>query len=172
MQRLTISLDDRLAAELDELMRLRGYSSRSEAFRDMLRRELGQQAATADPQAPFIAVLSYVYDHHERQLATRLTELQHDHHELTVSTMHAHLSHDECVETAILRGPPGVLNDFAQSVIAQTGVRHGSINLIPLDAPATRNAAMIPADAVTTADHPHASGHDQDKDHRPPHKHV
>lgn len=136
MQRLTISLDDRLAQELDELMRLRGYSSRSEAFRDMLRRDLGQQAATANPQALFIAVLSYVYDHHERQLATRLTELQHHHHELTVSTMHAHLSHEECVETAILRGPLGVLSDFAQSVIAQTGVRHGSINLIPLEAPA------------------------------------
>ncbi len=133
MQRLTISLDDRLATELDQLMRVKGYTSRSEAFRDMLRRELGQQAASADPDAPFIAILSYVYDHHERQLATRLTELQHDHHDLTISTMHAHLSVEECVETAILRGPLRVLTEFAQSVIAQTGVRHGSINLIPLD---------------------------------------
>jgi|SRR5476649_623393 len=132
MQRLTISLDDRLAGELDQLMRVKGYSSRSEAFRDMLRRELGQQAAEADPDASFIAILSYVYDHHERQLATRLTELQHDHHDLTISTMHAHLSMEECVETAILRGPLGALTEFAQSVIAQTGVRHGSINLIPL----------------------------------------
>lgn len=170
MQRLTISLDDRLAAELDELMRLRGYSSRSEAFRDMLRRDLGQQAATADPEAPFIAVLSYVYDHHERQLATRLTELQHDHHELTVSTMHAHLSHDECVETAILRGPLGVLTEFAQSVIAQTGVRHGSINLVPLDATAARDAKKVPAIAAMTAEHNLAGAHG--KNHRHPHKHA
>jgi len=132
MQRLTISLDDRLAVELDKLMHVKGYSSRSEAFRDMLRRELGQQAAASDPDAPFIAVLSYVYDHHERQLSTRLTELQHDHHDLTISTLHAHLNQEECVETAILRGPLGALTEFAQSVIAQTGVRHGSINLIPL----------------------------------------
>ncbi|TKI05327.1 nickel-responsive transcriptional regulator NikR [Martelella alba] len=133
MQRLTFSLDDPLAAAFDQLMRQNGYASRSEAFRDMLRRELGRQAAAAEPDTPFIAVLSYVYDHHERQLSSRLTELQHDHHELTVSTMHAHLSHAECVETVILRGPLRLLETFAQSVIAQTGVRHGSINLIPLE---------------------------------------
>ncbi len=161
MQRLTISLDDRLAVELDELMRLKGYSSRSEAFRDMLRRELGQQAASADPQAPFIAILSYVYDHHERQLATRLTELQHDHHDLTISTMHAHLSQEECVETAILRGPLLALSEFAQSVIAQTGVRHGSINLIPIDAPAA--AAHSGEDA--------AHGYHHDAAHRHTHQH-
>lgn len=157
MQRLTISLDDRLAVELDQLMRLKGYASRSEAFRDMLRRELGLQAASADPLAPFIAILSYVYDHHERQLATRLTELQHDHHDLTISTMHAHLSQDECVETAILRGPLRALTEFAQSVIAQTGVRHGSINLIPLQDFAGHN-------------HP---GHDHDDSAgQPAHRHV
>ncbi len=134
MQRLTLSLDDQLALAFDELMRRNGYASRSEAFRDMLRRELGRQVAASDVNTPFIAILSYVYDHHERQLSARLTELQHDHHELTISTMHAHLSHDECVETAILRGPLRQLTEFAQSVIAQTGVRHGSINLIPLEA--------------------------------------
>ncbi len=135
MQRLTLSLDDQLALAFDELMRRNGYTSRSEAFRDMLRRELGRQAATTSLDTPFIAILSYVYDHHERQLSARLTELQHGHHELTISTMHAHLSHDECVETAILRGPLRQLTAFAQSVIAQTGVRHGSINLIPLEGP-------------------------------------
>lgn len=132
MQRLTISMDDDLAADFDTLMRRKGYANRSEAFRDMLRRELGEMSAAADRDGECVAVLSYVYDHHERQLASRLAGMQHDHHDLTVSTMHTHLSHDECVESVILRGEVARIERFAESVIAQTGVRHGRLNLIPL----------------------------------------
>ncbi|MCL6406072.1 MULTISPECIES: nickel-responsive transcriptional regulator NikR [Dickeya] len=133
MQRLTISLDDPLAEALDALMLRKGYANRSEAFRDMLRRELGEMTVAQDKNAECVAVLSYVYDHHERQLSSRLAGMQHEHHHLTVSTMHTHLSHDECVETVILRGPTERVEQFAASVIAQTGVRHGRLNLIPME---------------------------------------
>ncbi|PWC11826.1 nickel-responsive transcriptional regulator NikR [Brenneria roseae subsp. americana] len=132
MQRLTISMDDQLAQDFDELMARKGYANRSEAFRDMLRRELGEMTRKTDQEGECVAVLSYVYDHHERQLSSRLAEMQHDHHDLTVSTMHTHLSHEECVETVILRGTAALVERFAESVMAQTGVRHGQLNLIPL----------------------------------------
>lgn len=132
MQRLTISLSDDLAAAFDELMRQRGYSSRSEAVRDMLRRELGENGLTDGGNAPCVGVLSYVFDHHERQLSSRLTSLQHDHHDLAVATMHAHISHEDCIETVILRGGAEEVRAFAHSVIAETGVRHGQVQLIPV----------------------------------------
>ena len=40
MQRLTISVDDDLAASFDALVAARGYTSRSEAMRDLVRRAL------------------------------------------------------------------------------------------------------------------------------------
>ena len=83
MQRLTISLDDELAAAFDELIQRRGYANRSEAVRDLLRRELGESDLTSGTAKQCVAVLSYVFDHHERQLSSRLTSLQHDHHDLT-----------------------------------------------------------------------------------------
>lgn len=45
MQRVTITVDDELAAELDRFMAVRGYANRSEAIRDLTRSGL-QQAAT------------------------------------------------------------------------------------------------------------------------------
>ena len=133
MQRLTISLDDDLAEAFDELMRRRGYANRSEAFRDLLRRELGEIDLADGKARQCVAVLSYIFDHHERQLSSRLTDIQHDHHDLAIATLHAHISHEDCVESVILRGTTGKVRDFAQSVIAETGVRHGHMHLIPVE---------------------------------------
>ena len=104
MQRFTISLDDRLAEEFDRLIAERGYDNRSEAVRDLLRHELDHARLKAGLAAHCVAALSYVYNHHERELSERLTALQHGHHDLTVSAMHVHLDHDHCLETVVLRG--------------------------------------------------------------------
>lgn len=126
-----MSLDDDLANAFDALVRERGYENRSEAFRDLLRQDLSNSMLAEVPQGPCVATLSYVYNHHQRQLASRLNDLQHHHHELTVSTLHAHLDHDHCIETVILRGRSDDVRAFAQSVIAQPGVSHGQLHLIP-----------------------------------------
>jgi CopG family nickel-responsive transcriptional regulator len=133
MERFTISLDEKLASEFDQLIRERGYRNRSEAVRDLLRGRLDtlriQQAL-----APFcVASLSYVYNHHERDLAERLTELQHQHHDLVVASTHVHLDHDNCLETAILRGATEDVQRFADALTAERGVRHGQLNLVPVD---------------------------------------
>ena len=42
MQRVTVTLDEELVAEVDELMHERGYQNRSEAIRDLTRSGLKQ----------------------------------------------------------------------------------------------------------------------------------
>jgi CopG family nickel-responsive transcriptional regulator len=133
MERFTISLDEKLASEFDKLIRERGYLNRSEAVRDMLRGKL-DSLRLDESLAPFcVASLSYVYNHHERDLAERLTEIQHDHHDLVVASTHVHLDHDNCLETVMLRGKTDVVRRFADTLIAERGVRHGQINLVPVD---------------------------------------
>jgi len=132
VKRLTMSLDDDLADAFEALMRERGYENRSEAFRDLLRHGLGEMRRREQPRGPCVAVLSYLYNHHERQLAARLTDAQHEHHEITVAATHAHLDHDHCIETLILRGPTDRVQAFSQSVITQPGVSHGQLHLIPV----------------------------------------
>ena len=134
MMRLTMSLDDHLAEAFDAIVAERGYANRSEAFRDLLRGHIGSQRQAEHPEGPCVGTLSYVYDHHQRQLAMRLTDMQHDHHELTVSTTHAHLDHDHCIEVVILRGPTAQVQAFANAVIAQPGVSHGQLHLVPMAA--------------------------------------
>ncbi len=154
MERITISLDESLAHEFDRLIARRGYATRSEAVRDLLRRELESERAAAGT-GHCVANLSYVYNHHERDLGERLTGAQHAHHDLCVATMHAHLDHEACLESVILRGPVQAVREFAQSVIAERGVRHGAIN-------------VISADISGRAPHGHPHGHGDGA----PHVHV
>lgn len=133
MQRITITLDDDLSAAFEALRARRGYANRSEMVRDMIRERLKAERQTLEPNAPCLASLSYVYNHHVRDLAARLTHAQHQHHQIAVSSMHVHLDHDNCLETAVLRGPAADVQKFADAIIAQPGVRHGHLQLLPTD---------------------------------------
>lgn len=133
MERFTISLSDELAADFDRWIQARGYVNRSEAVRDLLRKEIETERLDQDQTSHCVASLSYVYNHHERNLAERLTHLQHHAHDLVVCSMHVHLNHDDCLESLFLRGSTQTVRSFAEKLCAESGVRHGSVNLVPVD---------------------------------------
>ena len=133
MERITVSLEAELAKEFDQLIAARGYRNRSEAVRDLLRTHLEAARQASGESAHCVANLSYVYGHHERDLAERLTSLQHAEHDLTVATMHAHLDHENCLESVILRGPTAAVRRFADALQAERGVRHGQLNLVSVE---------------------------------------
>lgn len=134
MQRITITLDDDLVEQFETFRKERGYANRSEAFRDLIRHRLGDEHLAAREDGDCLATLTYVYNHHQRELACRMTQLSHDHHDLAVSTLHVHLDHDNCMETVVLRGGLERVRAFADRVMAQTGVRHGRLYLLPVKA--------------------------------------
>ena len=140
MQRITLSIDDELAAALDQHMKDHRYASRSEALRDILRDVQARQRLAADKSAAAgkgdgfcIATLSYVYDHETRDLGRRITQAQHKHHDLQVATMHVHLDHDSCLEVSVLRGPAKAVQAMADDTVSQRGVRHGQLHLVPAE---------------------------------------
>lgn len=149
MQRTTITLDDELLAEVDAFMMARGYANRSEAIRDLTRAGLDRAAEEhPDPvedARPCLGALVYLFDHETRALARRLTNAHHHHHDLSLVTTHVHLDADRCLEVALLRGTRGAVRHFADHVIAERGVRHGRLVLIPAeDAPPS---LPLPADS-------------------------
>jgi CopG family nickel-responsive transcriptional regulator len=134
MERITITIDDELLASIDRLIETRGYPSRSEAIRELMR-EAAARETTSQENALCVAALSYVYDHAARDLSQRLVNAQHDHHDLSIATTHVHFDHDSCLEVAILRGSSGAIQKMADNLTAQRGVRHASLNMIPLKSP-------------------------------------
>ncbi len=134
MERITMSIDENLAKAFDELIEARGYTSRSEAMRDILRREVDASRTRESARSQCVASLSYVYNHHVRELAERLTAAQHSHHGLVIATTHVHLDHEHCLENMFLKGPTAAVRSFAEGIRAERGVSYGQINLIGVEA--------------------------------------
>ncbi len=133
MERFTISMDDQLFEQFDAVSQARGYHNRSEAIRDLIRDYLENARLQKDNKGFCIATLTYIYNHHERDLASQVTSAHHHHHDLTLSSMHVHMDHDNCLEVVILRGIIEDVRIFANRVIATNGVRHGKLHIVPIE---------------------------------------
>ena len=142
MQRVTITLDDDLMAELDRMIAQHGYQNRSEAIRDFARAGMQQAAQDAGQTGgDCVAALVYVYDHAARDLSSRLVNNFHDHHDLSLATLHVHLDNDNCMEITALKGKTSDVQHLADHVIAERGVRYGRVVMIPTEAGAKPSGA-------------------------------
>jgi CopG family transcriptional regulator, nickel-responsive regulator len=126
LSRIGVAIDTGLLERFDRLIGERGYTNRSEAFRDLIRDELVRKDAES-PESQVIGSVTLVYDHHVRLLQEKLTAIQHDHHHSILSTLHVHLDHDNCLEVLVVRGRSAEVRQVADALISTKGVKHGRL---------------------------------------------
>ena len=133
IERIGVSLDKELLSMFDELIAKQGYQSRSEAIRDLVRRQLSEERL-GDPKAKGVAAVFLVYDHHSTKLTDRLIGLQHSHtlgsSLQVISSLHVHLDEHDCLEVIVLRGHVGEINKVAESILSMKGVKLGRLNVV------------------------------------------
>lgn len=124
LQRFGVSMDEALLKKFDKMIARRGYETRSEAFRDMVRESLECEALT-DEAAEAVGTISLVYNHHARNLNAKLTAAQHDALDLISSNLHIHLDVERCLEVLVVRGTYGRVRELAENLISIKGVKYG-----------------------------------------------
>ncbi len=127
LKRFSISLEDDLLAKFDDYIGKRGYSNRSEAIRDLIRKALVSDEWEKDSEV--VGVVTLVYNHHQSQLQEKITELQHDFYQQITSTTHVHMDHHNCLEVTIVKGQASTVQDLAEKLIALRGVKDGSLTM-------------------------------------------
>ncbi len=132
LERIGVSLEKDLLARFDGLIRERGYSSRSEAIRDLIREQLSVEQL-GDPEAQAVAAVCLVYDHHATRLMEKLTTLQHSRLLQTICSMHIHLGRHDCMEIIVLRGSVAEIKRTAENIISQKGVKLGRTNFVTME---------------------------------------
>jgi len=128
LSRIGVAIDSDLLDKFDRLIAQRGYTNRSEAFRDMIRDELVEKAWES-PESKVVGTVTLVYDHHVRLLSEKLTDIQHDFHRSILSTLHVHLDRDHCLEVLVVRGRAADVRGVADALISAKGVKHGRLTI-------------------------------------------
>ncbi len=124
--RFGVSLPTELIEAFDESIRHRGYSTRSEAIRDLMREHLVEKE-WEENQEEVVATVTIVYDHHQRELSSVLNDIQHHSHDMVVCTTHVHMDAHHCLEVIILRGRGELVKIVADRLISTRGVKHGKL---------------------------------------------
>ena len=127
LKRFSISLEEDLLDNFDAYILKYGYSNRSEAVRDLIRKSLVKEEWQSNSQV--VGVVTLVYDHHRPQLQERVTELQHRFYHIITSSTHVHMDHDNCLEVTIAKGKASDVQELAQGLIALRGVKDGNLTM-------------------------------------------
>ena len=106
----------------------KGYATRSEAIRDLIRDQLVEFAWT-EQNEDVVGTLTLVYNHESKELTERLTEIQHQHHSSIISTLHVHLDEHNCLEVLVMKGKSKHVKSIADKLISTKGVKHGKLTV-------------------------------------------
>jgi len=123
--RTGISLDRELLARFDRAIARKGYGSRSEAIRDLVR-DHSVMVDVAENRV-IVATITLVYDHHQPKLSERLIEAQHHYHGKVLATTHVHLDSRNCLEVIVVKGRGSELQRLADRLLSLRGVKHGKL---------------------------------------------
>ncbi len=124
--RFGVSLPRELVKAFDQRIRAKGYGTRSEAIRDVMRRYLVEEE-WGEHSGEVVGTITVVYDHATRELPRTLTDLQHQFHGSIYCSTHVHLDQHNCLEVVVLRGSGPEVQAVADRLISTRGVKHGRL---------------------------------------------
>ena len=124
--RFGVSIELDLLKKFDKNIKMEGYTNRSEAIRDLVRKNLIREE-NKNPNAESIGTLTMIYDHHTGNLTNKLLDLQHDHTKEILSTTHIHIDHNNCLEVLVLKGKTGKIQKLADNIKSLKGIKHGEL---------------------------------------------
>jgi CopG family nickel-responsive transcriptional regulator len=125
--RFGVSLEEDLLDNFDRLIKKRKYTNRSEAIRDLIRQELLKKDLEEDREVA--GAITYIYDHHQRDLLNKIIDVQHDHQDIIQSSQHIHLDHHNCLEIVAVKGNSSKVSKLSDTLKAIKGVKHGSLSI-------------------------------------------
>ena len=124
--RFGVSIKPDLLKIFDKMIKKEGYTNRSEAIRDLIRKNLITEK-NKNPNEETIGTLTMIYNHHVGSLTDKLLDLQHDHTKEILVTTHVHIDHHNCLEILVIKGKHRNIQKLADNIKALKGIKHGEL---------------------------------------------
>ena len=108
----------------------RGYATRSEALRDLIREALIQQKIETQNRDSGARQFDAQFTTITREISRRKwAKFSIDFHDNILSVMHLHVSHDDCLEIVALRGIVSEIVELANALLSLKGIKNGKLFL-------------------------------------------
>jgi CopG family nickel-responsive transcriptional regulator len=111
---ISLSIPDKLIAQIDQAVKEKGYASRSEITRQALRLYLTEDLKIEDINQEAVATVTLIYK--ETADRRRLLETQHVHSGLVSTFLHTHIHKGFCLEVIILKGQGDLIRKFIDNL--------------------------------------------------------
>jgi Predicted transcriptional regulators containing the CopG/Arc/MetJ DNA-binding domain and a metal-binding domain len=126
IKRFGVSIESNLLEKFDNYIKSKNYPNRSEALRDLIRKEFVEEE-WFQKNSKAAGAITLVYNHHKRELAEHLIEIQHDYHKIIISTQHIHLDHI-CLELIAVKGKISEIYQLELQLKSLKGIKHVSLS--------------------------------------------
>ncbi|MEA2016522.1 MAG: nickel-responsive transcriptional regulator NikR [Actinomycetota bacterium] len=127
LKRFGVSIEEKLLKKLDSYVKSRRYINRSEALRDLIRKELVNSQWIGEEDEEVAGAIIIVYDHHQKELVDNIIDIQHDYYKVIISSQHIHLDHRICLEVIIVKGMISRLFELENKLKVIKGVKHAQL---------------------------------------------
>lgn len=124
MMRISMSLPKKLLSDFDDVLKDRGYQSRSKGIRDALKDYIVRYQWMNEMEGTRIGVVAVIYDHHYTGVMEDLADIQHDYRENINAVMHVHMTDKYCLEVVVVRGDVDKIRTLTEKMMRLKGVEH------------------------------------------------
>ncbi len=121
VSRISVSMPPDVLEQLDDMVELRGFDSRSQAISDMVNQYLLEHKKQAGNEV-MVGTITLCYDRNTRGLQKRLSDLQYQHIDEVISSLHVHLTEDKLLEVLLVQGPANKLQEITDHFVILKGV--------------------------------------------------
>ncbi|MDX9810951.1 MAG: nickel-responsive transcriptional regulator NikR [Bacteroidales bacterium] len=129
--RFSVSLEEELLSELDLFAKDNNFANRSQALRNLIEKNIVEKKWHCNHVVAGAVIM--IYDHHKKDLITKINEVQHDFFDVILSSQHFHLNHETCLEIIAVKGVASRLTELSEILISIKGIRHGKLVMSKAD---------------------------------------
>jgi len=122
--RISMSLPKKLLNDFDEVLKDRGYNSRSKGIRDALKDYIVRYQWMKDMEGDRVGILAVIYDHHYTGVMEDLTDIQHQYRDFINANMHLHMTEKNCLEVIVVKGDAQKIRSLSEKIMRLKGVEH------------------------------------------------
>ena len=133
---ISITLPVDLLKKFDEFVKMRGYYSRSEAFRDAVRSLIAEMEVAKLDTGSVAATMMITCEYARRDVDLRMSEVRHEFDDVVVENFHRHIDKQYCLEVFIAEGNYQRVLELIGRIRGMRGIQEVKATFMPLRAAA------------------------------------